>query len=868
MPYSIRVLLENLERHRLCGEPGLVDAADVAAMAQWEGHIGRGVPLFVERVILPDSSGLPVLQDLAALRDAVAQAGGDVRVVRPRVPVDLIVDHSLQVDRAGSPEAIAFNIKREFERNGERYRFLKWAQQALAPLRVFGPGTGIIHQVNLEFIAQVVMHTAPGGDTVMAFPEFVIGADSHTPMVGGLGVLGWGVGGLDAEAALLGLAYVFSVPEVVGLRLTGTLSAGVTATDVVLHLTQRLRKERVVGAIVEYFGPAVAGLSVPDRATLTNMAPEYGATTGYFPVDARTIDFIGTTRSAAQAHRVEAYCRANDLYRAAEDAPPRYLRVIDVDLGEVELSLAGPQRPQDRMPLSAVGADFRRRLRMPLSAGGFAAKEPTPPRIGNTAPALGHGSVVIAAITSCTNTSNPTVMVSAGLLARNALRMGLRVPHYVKTSLAPGSRAVTRYLREAGLLAPLEALGFHVIGYGCTTCSGKSGPLDAEISSRIEGTGLVAVAVLSGNRNFEGRIHRLVRASYIGSPPLVLAYALAGRIDLDLTREPISQTAQGRPVFLSEIWPKDEEVESVVGAIDPSVYAAVYAQPPEDAGQWQALPLAAGDRYCWDSDSNYLVSPPFLAHASRQELPDHLRGARVLAAFGDSVTTDHISPSGEIPSDSPAGRYLRSLGITPEKFNTYVARRCNHEVMTRATFANVRIKNQLVPGIEGGVTCMAAEAQPLPIFDAAAEYRRAGTPMVVLAGQEYGTGSSRDWAAKGPALLGVRAVIAEGYERIHRANLVGMGIVPLQFGDGQGWRRLGLTGFESFDIEDLGRGVREGRPVTVAAAAASGHVTRFVVWPQVFTESERRMLVDGGMLPTVLHRMLEPSSRDAEQETS
>lgn len=861
IPYAIRVLVENLLRYQLLGSGGIVTQGDVDAAVNWESGRGTGVPLHVERVILPDSSGLPVLQDLAALRDAIARAGGDAEAVAPRVPVDLIVDHSLQVDRAGSPDAMDYNMRREFTRNAERYRFLKWAQGAFPSLRVFPPGTGIIHQVNLEHLAAVVIRREHEGRTI-AVPDFVIGGDSHTPMVNGIGVLGWGVGGIDAEAAMLGQAYVFPVPDVVGVRLTGALPPGVMTTDLALLVTERLRKENVVGAVVEFCGPGVETLSIPERATIANMAPEYGATAGFFPVDQRTIDYLRQTRrDRAHPDFVEAYCRANDLFRSAGTPEPKYGRIIEIDLSRVELSVAGPRRPQDRLPMSAVAQDFRTRLTKPLVAGGFAASERpggVPVQTAKGAGEITHGSIAIAAITSCTNTSNPGVMLAAGLLARKAVAAGLRPPPWVKTSLAPGSRVVTRYLQESGLLPHLEALGFHVVGYGCTTCGGKSGPLDPKIARAIEQEGLITAAVLSGNRNFEGRIQRLVRANYICSPPLVVAYALAGRIDIDLLSEPIGHDPAGAPVFLRDLWPTPEEIAPLFAlAADPRLFSEVYGEVRPETVLWNSLDAPSGPRFDWDPGSTYLVEPPFFASApDRETLPDRLSRARALAAFGDSLTTDHISPGGEIPVDSPAGQYLIRLGVEPRDFNTYVARRCNHNVMARATFANIRIKNLLVPDQEGGVTRRFPQDQRMSIFDAAQQYRDEGTPVIVLAGKEYGTGSSRDWAAKGSALLGVRAVIAESFERIHRANLVGMGILPLQFQAGQGWQQLGLTGAEEFDLANLRRGAFAGEPIEVRARRPGAEIA-FTVTAQLLTESERSLIANGGLLPTVIRHFLD-----------
>ncbi|CAB3830412.1 Aconitate/2-methylaconitate hydratase [Achromobacter aegrifaciens] len=857
-PYVIRVLLENLLRHRAWG--AAVSEDEIGRLWDWRAHAGADLPLHVARVILPDSSGLPVLQDLAALRDAVAQAGGDAARVDTRIPVDLIVDHSLQVDHWGDEGAVQRNLRREFERNDERYRFLKWAQQAYKGLRVITPGIGIIHQVNLEYLAPVVIRQSrPDGD--WAYPDFVIGGDSHTPMVNALGVLGWGVGGIDAEAALLGHAYTFPIPEVVGVRLRGAIEAPALTTDAALLITQQLRAAGVVGCMVEFFGPAAQALGVPERATIANMAPEYGATCGFFPIDTRTLDYARMTgRSDEQLALIEAYARANSLWRDAGDAEPAYSRVIEIDLSAARPSVAGPRRPQDRMDVGEVGADFRRRLGQSLTEGGFgvdaAALAAHPPSRAS----LGHGSVALAAITSCTNTSNPGVMLAAGLVAKKALALGLTPPAWVKRSLAPGSRAVTRYLESAGLLQALQAQGFHVIGYGCTTCGGKSGPLDAAAADAIAEGGLVAAAVLSGNRNFEGRIHKLLRANYIGSPAMVVLYALAGRIDLDFEREPLGPGSDGAPIYLRDVWPSQEEIAALLPlAADPALFAEVYDPASLDSAIWRDLPAPSGLRFPWDPESQYLVEPPFFkTEPGRDALADleaSLKHGRVLAAFGDSLTTDHISPSGEIPADTPAGAYLIGKGVASRDFNTYVARRCNHHVMTRATFANIRIKNALVPDVEGGVTRHFPSGQRMAVVDAAEAYRAEGVASVVLGGKDYGMGSSRDWAAKGSALLGVRAVIAESFERIHRANLVGMGVLPLAFAPGEGWRQLGLTGAETLRFDNVADGVRKGEPITVVAEDGERRIV-FQAYAQVLTRAERKLMAEGGIPASVLNGFL------------
>ncbi len=858
MPYVIRILLENLLRSRMLGRA--VADEEIELLVDAPANVGADLPLYVARVILPDSSGLPVLQDLAALRDALARAGGDPARVDTRVPVDLVVDHSLQVDAWGSVDAMKTNMRRELERNAERYAFIGWAQQAFRGLTVYPPGSGIIHQVNLERIATVVASAAHEG-VDWAFPDFVIGGDSHTPMVNGMGVLGWGVGGIDAEAALLGHAYTFPLPEVVGVRLVGAASPAVWTTDVALLVTERLRRAQVTNCAVEFFGPAAQALTVPERATMANMAPEYGATCGYFAVDSRTLDYLRETgRSEAQLALVEAYCRKLGLFRALDDStPPDYSRVIEIDIGQAEPSLAGPQRPQDRMGLGAVAGDFRRRMQAPMSAGGFGDSKPASDASG----AMPQGAVVIAAITSCTNTSNPQVMLAAGLVARNAVARGLRPPAWVKTSLAPGSPSVVRYLAGTGLMAPLEALGFHLIGFGCTTCGGKSGPLAEAVAREIEQRQLVAAAVLSGNRNFPGRIHKLVRANYIGAPPLVVAYALAGRIDIDLANEPLGQDPQGRPVFWHELLPGADEVQALVARVtEPGTFIGSAAGAGDMQEQEWNSSAATGPRYEWNTQSLYLREPPFFVGGIGEadgiaEIAQALRSTRVLCAFGDSLTTDHISPSSEIPVDTPAGQYLVQAGVAPRDFNTFVGRRGNFEVMVRGTFANVRLRNALTPDREGGWTLHFPDRALTTVYEAAQAYQRDGIPVIVLGGKEYGTGSSRDWAAKGSALLGVKAVIAESFERIHRANLIGMGVLPLRLREGEGWRQLGLDGSELFAFEGVEAGVAQGRPVRVIATGSDGTVIRFEVQPEVRTAAERHLMAAGGLPKSVLRDLLQ-----------
>lgn len=856
LPASLRIVLENVARQALGGADV---AAALDALAAWAPDAAElTVPLSVSRVILPDSSGLPVLMDLAAARDAVAETGGDPAAIEPLVPVTLVVDHSLIVDVAGRPDAEARNIEREYQRNRERYAFFKWAQQAFQRLRVVPPGAGIIHQVHLEKLARVVEEQDVPGVGRITGPEFVLGCDSHTPMVNGLGLLAWGVGGIDGEAAALGQAYVVRIPRVVGVRLTGRLPAGATTTDLVLTVTERLRKVGVVGAFVEFFGPGVATLTVPERATLANMAPEYGATVGFFPIDAMTIDYLARSgREPDHVRRVEAYARASGLFVEDHDQAIDFTETVTIDLGQIAPSVAGPKRPQDRVPLTEVKSAFRDVLATPVDAGGFGL---APDRLddavtidGLNAP-LRHGTITIAAITSCTNTSNPSVMIGAGLLARNAVAHGLQVPDWVKTSLAPGSRLVRDYLAEAGLMEPLETLGFHIVGYGCTTCSGKSGPIRADIAEAVLGNDLVAAAVLSGNRNFEGRIHKTCRASYLASPPLVVAFALAGRVDVDFETEPLGTGKDGAPVYLRDIWPDGEELARLVATSQqPDRFRDSYATLFDGAALWHELDTASGPRFAWDPASTYIRRPPFF-DGPHEPLPERIEGARVLVRAGDSLTTDHITPSGEILADSPAGRFLIAAGVEPENFNAVTQRRGNHDFMARITFANQRMKNLLAPGREGGMTRTAPDAEPVTIFEAAESWRRQNVPLIVLAGADYGMGSSRDWAAKGPKLLGVRAVLAESFERIHRANLIGMGILPMTFADGESASSLGLSGFEAYDFDGLRAAVETDRPVTVTARTAGGE-TRFSARVDVASSHERTLLQNGGLFASLLARL-------------
>jgi len=861
LPYSIRVLLEAVLRN--CDEQ-VVTASDVRNLAAWQPSVTDAVevPFKPARVVLQDFTGVPAVVDLAAMRDAMHRLGGDPKKINPLIPVDLVIDHSVQVDRFASKAALAENVEFEYQRNRERYEFLRWGQDAFDNFRVVPPAVGIVHQVNLEFLAKCVfVRDTPQGP--VALPDTLVGTDSHTTMINGLGVLGWGVGGIEAEAAMLGQPIYMLMPEVVGFQLTGRLPTGATATDLVLTLTEILRRERVVGKFVEFYGAGVSTMKLADRATIANMAPEYGATMGFFPIDAETLAYLGRTgRTEAEVELVDTYSKHQGLFRT-DDAPvPHYTKTLSLDLGKVEPSLAGPKRPQDRVPLTAMKRSFESALKAPISDRGFALDEAALKRSAKVDQnghwtEITHGAVVIAAITSCTNTSNPTVMLGAGLLARNAVAKGLKVPPHVKTSLAPGSRVVTDYLDKAGLTVELQKLGFHTVGYGCTTCIGNSGPLPAPVAQAVTSEDLVASAVLSGNRNFEGRINPLVKANYLASPPLVVAYALAGTTDIDLVNEPLGNGTDGQPVYLKDIWPTAEEIdEAVQRCVTPEMFETRYGNVFDSNERWNEIAVGGGDLYPWDEGSTYIQEPPFmidLPTAPDPILP--IRGARVLAALGDSVTTDHISPAGSIAADSPAGRYLIEHGVEPRDFNSYGSRRGNDRVMTRGTFANIRIRNQLAPGTEGGVTRHLPDGEQMTIYDAAIKYREEDVPLIVLAGAEYGTGSSRDWAAKGTFLLGVRAVIAASYERIHRSNLVGMGVLPLEFTAGQSWQSLGLTGEEVFDIPDLNDTLRPGDTLTVHATAADGSVKQFDTSVRIDTPVELEYYRNGGILQTVLRKL-------------
>ena len=883
LPYALRILLENLLRRE---DGAAVTADDIEALARWRpgDEPSREISFMPARVLLQDFTGVPAVVDLAAKRDAMRTLGGDPRKINPVQPVELVIDHSVQVDEYGSAAAFLINADREFERNGERYAFLRWGQRAFANFRVVPPDTGIVHQVNLEYLARVVM-TDEAGDEPFAYPDTLVGTDSHTTMINGLGVLGWGVGGIEAEAAMLGQAISMLIPQVVGFRLTGALPEGATATDLVLTVTEMLRRKGVVGKFVEFHGPGLAQLALADRATIANMAPEYGATCGIFPVDEVSLEYLRFTgRPAGLVDLVEAYTKEQGLFHGADSPAAEYSDGLELDLGTVEPSLAGPRRPQDRVPLGKVPASFRGELprmvgpaRRPdggalrARPGGVAVAEPEVEVLADGGVriereggdfVLGHGSVVIAAITSCTNTSNPSVMVAAGLLARKAVERGLRTRPWVKTSLAPGSKVVTRYLDEAGLTPYLESLGFHLVGYGCTTCIGNSGPLDPSISRAIEAGNLATVSVLSGNRNFEGRINSEVRANYLASPPLVVAYALAGRIDVDLLGEPLGEGDDGEPVFLADVWPSAEEVRQTVGrALKAEMFEKEYSQVFQGDERWAGLPVPEGDTYRWEPASTYVKNPPYFDGMGPEPEPvEDIRGARALAVLGDSITTDHISPAGSIKAASPAGEYLVERGVAPKDFNSYGSRRGNHEVMMRGTFANVRLRNRLVPEIEGGFTLHLPDGEPTTIFAAAMRYAREGVPLVVLAGKEYGTGSSRDWAAKGPRLLGVRAVLAESYERIHRSNLVGMGVAPLELPAGESVASLGLSGRETFDVEGLAEGVASGfaagREVRITARRDGGGEVAFRARVRLDTPQEVEYYRHGGILHYVLRELM------------
>ncbi len=891
LPYTIKVLLENVLRH--CdGKSVTVD--DVLALARWGGpEAGSGeFPFLPSRVLLQDFTGVPAVVDLAAMRSAMARLGGDAKLINPLVPVDLVIDHSVQVDVFGTVRAFSANVDREYQRNGERYALLRWAQQAFQNFRVASPGMGIVHQVNLEYLASVVT-TRTVGTVTTAMPDTLVGTDSHTTMVNGLGVVGWGVGGIEAEAAMLGQPFYLPYPKVVGVRLTGQMGEGTTATDLVLTVTQMLRQHGVVNKFVEFFGAGLGNLTLQDRATISNMSPEYGATASVFPVDGETLHYLRETgRDKALVELVEAYTKQQGMFRSELTPEPKFSEILELDLGSIQPSLAGPRRPQDRVALADLRKTFRAAFPEQFLApapgaaegtqlfdweGGTAneAQEPSTPTVGASLRpkgvevdirgervGLSHGSVAIAAITSCTNTSNPAVMVAAGLLAKRAVELGLSVKPYVKTSLAPGSIVVTDYLEAAGLMPYLEALGFHLVGYGCTTCIGNSGPLPEPVANAVQEQSLVVASVLSGNRNFEGRIHPQVRASFLASPPLVVAYALAGSVDVDLSKDPVGFDPNGQAVYMKDLWPSPTEVQQTIAkTVKPEMYSTTYERVFVGDERWQKMPVPAGDLYAWDPASTYVQEPPFFTDLAPEPGPiADITGARVLAVLGDSVTTDHISPAGSIPKTSPAGQYLIDHSVQPRDFNSYGSRRGNHEVMMRGTFGNIRLRNALVPGKEGDWTVHLPDGQEMRIYDAALRYQSEGTPLLVLAGKEYGAGSSRDWAAKGPMMLGVKAVIAESYERIHRSNLVGMGVLPLQFKSGENAAGLGLTGREQFDILGLSAGLRPCQEVTVKATGEDGKVKEFSAIVRIDIPVEVDYYRNGGVLNTVLRRLLQQKS--------
>ena len=873
----MKILLENLVRFE---DGRSVKKADIEAIAGWNpaAPVTSEIAYRPARVLLQDFTGVPCVVDLAAMRDALATMGGDPRRINPLQPVELVIDHSVQVDHFGTPESFEQNADLEFARNGERYAFLKWGQNAFANYRAVPPDTGIVHQVNIEFLARVVFgaggagEAAPAGEQ-LAYPDTVVGTDSHTTMANGLGIVAWGVGGIEAEAAMLGQPVTMLVPDVIGVKVSGELAEGITATDLALHVTQLLRKRGVVGKFVEFYGSGLANLSVADRTTIGNMSPEYGSTIAIFPIDEQTLDYLRLTgRTADQIALVEAYARAQGMFRTDASPDPRFSDTLALDLGTIEPNLAGPRRPQDRVPLKDVKSTFAVALEEWQTARGpvptaqidrFAGEG------GGTAVAaqprteLGDGAVVIAAITSCTNTSNPAVLIGAGLLAKKAVEAGLATQPWVKTSLAPGSKVVTDYLLKAGLTGYLDQLGFNLVGYGCTTCIGNSGPLSNEVAHAVAEHDMIVAAVLSGNRNFEGRIHPQVRANYLASPPLVVAYALAGRMDIDLTTEPLGRSADGRDVYLKDIWPTNAEIQTAMaGAVDEAAFRSRYADVFEGDKRWSSMAVPTGERYAWDPQSEYVKRAPYFDDMPAQPAAvQDITGARVLAVLGDSVTTDHISPAGNIAKVSPAAKYLMAKGIDPADFNSYGARRGNHEVMVRGTFANVRLRNGLVPGVEGGVTRYLPTGEQMSIFDASEKYRADGTPLIVLAGKEYGSGSSRDWAAKGPMLLGVRAVIAESFERIHRSNLIGMGILPLEYPAGENRASLGLTGEETFAIEGVAAQLEPRMKVRVTATALreaqgdAGTPVTFEALLRIDTPDEAEYYRHGGILQYVLRQV-------------
>jgi aconitate hydratase len=855
LPVSLKVLLENLLRQE---DNHHVNKGDIEALANWnpKAKQEKEIAFMPARVLTQDLTGVPAVVDLAVMREAMKRLGGDPKKINPLVPVDLVIDHSVQVDMFGSAKAFHQNSEIEFQRNVERYACLRWGQKAFSNFKVVPPDTGICHQVNLEYLGQVVFSAKENG-TTLAYPDTLVGMDSHTTMINGLGVVGWGVGGIEAEAALLGQPIIMLIPDVIGFKLHGKLPAGATSTDLVLTVTQMLRKKGVVEKFVEFYGAGLSSLSVADRATIGNMSPEYGATIGFFPPDHETLKYLQlTSRDPELIKLVEAYCKEQGLFRTDASPDPVFTDTLELDLASVEPSLAGPRRPQDRVPLAKAKSAFQEAL--PSLMKGGTPDQRVSVKLNGDSAALGHGTVVISAITSCTNTSNPSVLIGAGLLAKKANEKGLKAKPWVKTSLAPGSKVVTDYLKESGLLPHLEKLGFYLVGYGCTTCLGNSGPLPEPVSAGIQEGDLVACAVLSGNRNFEGRIHPQVRANYLASPPLVVAYALAGRMDMDPYNEPLGNDAKGNPVYLKDIWPTPEEInEEIRKSVKSEMFKKEYSNVFEGDERWKKMPIPEGELFAWDADSTYVRAAPYFEGMTQTPSnPKDITGARVLAVLGDSITTDHISPVGSIERNGPAARYLMEHGVEPKDFNQYGARRGNHEVMVRGTFANVRLKNMLAPGTEGGVTVHLPEKKEMSIYDAAMQYQKDSIPLIVIAGKEYGTGSSRDWAAKGPRLLGIKAAIAESFERIHRSNLIGMGVVPLQFKPGENLKSLGLTGFESFDIVGISTGLKLRQDLTVRARSDDGKVKEFQVTCRIDTPAELEYYRHGGILEYVLRQLL------------
>jgi aconitate hydratase len=859
LPVSIRIVLESVLRN-VDGQK--VTEEDVRTLANWAATAERTeeIPFIVARIVLQDFTGVPLLVDLAAMRSAVARMGKNPKIIEPLVPVDLVVDHSVQVDFFGNNEALKKNMELEFERNYQRYKFLKWGMQAFDTFKVVPPGIGIVHQVNLEYLAKGVLEKEG-----IYYPDTLVGTDSHTTMINGLGIVGWGVGGIEAEAGMLGQPVYFLTPDVVGVNLKGSLQEGVTATDLVLRVTEMLRKHKVVGKFVEFHGEGSASLSLTDRATIANMAPEYGATMGYFPIDEETCKYLlATGRSQEHVDTFRNYFKAQGLFGMPKAGEIEYSTLIELDLDTIVPAVAGPKRPQDRINLPELKETFDGLLSKPVTENGFnksgddLSKRVSVSLNGKGNASLGHGDVLIAAITSCTNTSNPSVMLGAGLLAKKAVEKGLKVKPYVKTSLAPGSRVVTEYLQKTGLLEPLQQIGFNLVGYGCTTCIGNSGPLNPTIEDLVIKNDLVAASVLSGNRNFEARVHQNIKANFLMSPPLVVAFALAGTVEIDLTKEPIGTDKDGQAVYLKDIWASQEEIQSLLyAATDPETYRSLYQDFTQNNPLWNDIPSSIGEVYEWDEESTYIQEPPFFQNFSLSAgTISEIKGARPLAIFGDSITTDHISPAGSIKKDSPAGYYLRQNDVRIEDFNSYGARRGNDRVMTRGTFANVRIKNQMLPGVEGGMTRFQPSGELLSIFDAAVKYQAEGTPLIVLAGQEYGTGSSRDWAAKGTNLLGVKVVIAESFERIHRSNLVGMGVLPCQFKEGVNIRTLQLDGTETFDIEGVGESLKPQQDATLIIHRANGTESRTLVTVRIDTPIEIEYYRHGGILPYVLRQLI------------